>query len=319
MYIKNIVRRIIKQVWGIDGISIFIQKNRKKLFKRLYRKKYSADDIICVMTKMGMKEGSVVFVHSAMTEFYNYTGDPVELIEKIIEKIGPEGTLMMPAYPKKKGELFKEASETENIVFDINKTCSGAGLLTEVFRKYPNVKRSINLQHSVCGYGKLANYFLNEHQLSEFAWDSHSPYYKLTQMDALIFCIGLESYLRNVTIIHCVETLLKDKYSYFSSFFGKKLEYRYLDVEGKIGVHKMILPIKTGVRSKHVIKHHFDRKYLKRFRLSNLLIESVDSRYMFNKCLELVENGISIYSSPSYKNHMENGKFIKIDHSDIID
>lgn len=310
--IKNLIRKIIKKYWGIDGISLFVKKQKKKLMKKIYRKKYTTDDLISTMCKMGMKKGSVVFIHSAMTEFYNYKGTAVELIEGIINVIGDKGTLMMPAYPKDKKKLFKIASESDKVVFDVNNTPSGAGYLSEVFRTYPGVKRSINLQHSVCARGRLADYFVSEHHLSNIAWDEYSPYYKLAMnQEAIIYCLGLEPYLRNVTLIHCTETILRDKYEYFSSFFGKVIKYRFLDQNNNLGFHEMVLNTKSGVRSEKVVKLFFDKLKYKRRMLSNLKIETVESNYMYKACIELADKGISIYKEPSAKKYLINGKFLK--------
>ncbi|MCW8310881.1 AAC(3) family N-acetyltransferase [Sphingobacterium sp. InxBP1] len=312
MEVKKIIRRLIKKFFGIDGISLFVKKQKKRVLKKIYTKEFTADDLVNEMCKMGMARGSVVFVHSAMTEFYNYKGSAVELIERIIEVIGEQGTLMMPAYPKNKSALLRSAREnTEDILFDVNKTPSGAGYLSEVFRTFPGVRRSINIQHSVCAYGKLAEHFVGEHHLSEVAWDTYSPYYKLAHTSGLIFSFGLDSYLRNVTLIHCTESFFRNRYAYFSSFFGDEIEYSFLDHEGRIGRHRMILPIKGGVRSAKIIKRHFDKSKFQRKRLSNLNIEVISSDYMFNRCVQLTEKGISIYTKPDASDFILNGQFLK--------
>lgn len=312
--VKNIIRKLIKKCFGIDGISLFVKKQKKKVLKRIYTKKFTANDLVDEMCSMGMTSGSVVFVHSAMTEFYNYEGTAMELIEKIIAVIGEEGTLMMPAYPKNKTGLLKSARENmDEILFDVNETPSGAGYLSEVFRTFPGVKRSINLQHSVCAYGKMADYFLGEHHLSEVAWDSYSPYNKLGDVNGLIFSLGLEPYLRNVTLIHCTEVAFRHKYAYFSSFFGDSVEYKFVDCKGIVGHHKMILPLKGGVRSAEVIRTYFDKSQFQRKRLSNLNIEVIGSKYMHKRCAELTEKGVSIYKKPDPKDYIVNGKFIKIE------
>lgn len=313
MGLKKVIRKIIKRFFGVDGISLFIKKQKKKIMQKVYTKKYTADDLIAKMCQMGMKNGSVVFIHSSMTEFFNYKGTGEELIDNIIKVIGTEGTLLMPAYPAKKTSLYKIALETDEVVFDVNKTASGAGYLTEVFRKYPDVKRSINLQHSVCAYGKLAEYFTNEHHLSETAWDRFSPYYKLAQTEGLIFSLGLDPYLRNVTMIHCTEDTFRNTYTYFASFFSKSIRYKYLDQFDNYGYQEMLIPEKGGVRSAKVIKKYFDKSKFKKTKLSNLNIEVVESLYMYKRCLELTEEGICIYSFPKYLKYQINNKFIRID------
>src|SRR5690606_6656816 len=158
----------LKKKLGIQNFEAFKKKQKRKFFRLIYKKKFNSDDLVAVMKTMGMQKGSVVFIHSSMTEFYNYTGTAAELIDKIIEAIGESGTLMMPAYAN--GSKMYDAK----VHFDVLNSPSTAGYLTEVFRKYPGVQRSINLQHSVCAYGKLADEFVSEHHLSLTAWDEFS-------------------------------------------------------------------------------------------------------------------------------------------------
>src|SRR5690554_3160679 len=221
MGVKKVVRKLIKKYFGINGISLFVKKQKKKFMQKIYTKKYTADDLVSEMCKMGMEKGSVVFIHSSMTEFYNYKGTANELIDKIIEVIGEEGTLMMPAYPKVTKKFDDEVD------FDVLNSVSGAGYLSEVFRKYPGVKRSINIQHSVCAYGKLADYFTSEHHFSVTTWDEKSPYYKMSQLNTLVFAFGLPYFLG--TMIHCTESILRTKYKYFQLFFTKETRYKYRD------------------------------------------------------------------------------------------
>lgn len=307
---------IIKNIFHIENLHLFARKKKKMFNKLVFKKKYSTDDLITVMCKMGMRSGSIIFIHSSMSEFYNYEGSAHELINKIIDVIGSDGTLMMPAYPMGKKNLYKIAAETNEVVFDVNNTPSGAGYLSEVFRTYPGVKRSINLQHSVCAYGKLSDHFLNEHHLSEIAWDSFSPYYKLAHSDGLIFSLGLTPYLRNVTMIHCIEANFRHKYQYFASFFGRNIKYNFLDQYGNMSSHNIIIPLTGGVRSAKVIKRYFDKQKFKKVKLSNLNIEMVESNYMYNRCVDLTEKGIPIYVKPSSKKYIKNRQFAKVNETE---
>jgi|SRR5690554_3042082 len=311
MGLKKIIRKLIKKFFGINGISLFVKKQKKKMLKKIYTKKYSADDLIAEMCKMGMEKGSVIFIHSSMTEFYNYTGTAQELIDKIINIIGEEGTLMMPAYPKNKSKLMGSNQSDNKIDFDVNNTPSGAGYLSEVFRTYPGVKRSINLQHSVCAYGKLAEYFTTEHHLSITAWDEKSPYYKMSQTETLVFAFGLPYFLG--TMIHCTESLLKDKYQYFSMFFTKNSSYSYKDKNGEIGIHNFLThKVERKRDKKRIIKKYFDKNEFHTVKISNLRIEIVKAKYTLDLFLDLAERGITMYSKPSPDNYIRNGKFLKI-------
>lgn len=220
-------KKIIKKILGIppnEGLSVgrFFSIWRLRIGPFFYKKKYSAEDVVCAMKKLGMKRGSVVFIQSGWAEFYNYMGTQEELIDEILKVIGPEGTLSMACMPLlRKGRIF-----------NVKRSVTRAGLLAEAFRTYPGVKRSIHERHSVCALGPQADYLLSEHHLGETAWDKKSPYYRLSKVDALVFGLGLGKHWVG-TIIHCVESLLKDEIPYYHDmFFTEKTEYRYIDYDG---------------------------------------------------------------------------------------
>ena len=307
--IRLILVKLVKKAFKINNLSVFIQKKKKSIFRQIYKKKYTTDDIIEKMKLMGMRKGAVVFIHSSMTEFYNFIGTPEELITKIIETIGEDGTLMMPAYPKSKN-ILSEEYQIDGVDFDVLKTPSGAGYLTEVFRNYHGVKRSINQQHSVCAWGKLAEFFVSEHHLSQTPWDEQSPYYKMTLTNTLVFSLGLPYFLP--TVYHCTESLLRQKYKYFNLFFEKKITYSYRDENNNIGIHEMfICGINRRTNNKRTIKKYFKPKEFSQCKLSNLWIEMVYAKYIVDLFINLAENGITIFFEPPSKKYKQNGKFIE--------
>src|SRR5690606_18185468 len=283
----------LKRKLGIENFEAFKKKNKRKINRLFYKKKYNTDDLVSVMKSMGMQKGSVVFIHSSMTEFYNYTGTAEELIHNIIDVIGEDGTLMMPAYPKTQ-------KLNDEVDFDVLNSPSGAGYLSEVFRKMPGVKRSINLQHSVCAYGKLAEHFTNEHHLSSTAWDQYSPYYKMCENNGLVFSFGLPNMIG--TFIHCTESLLKDKYKYFAAFFTKRIIYKYKDKEGNIGEHIYFThDFARRTNKKSFIKLLLSENKIVEAKISNLFIRMVPSKYTLNRLLESAEFGSTIYTIPPAK------------------
>lgn len=298
------ITNIIKKTLGISDWSLFIKNLRKNIGKVFYKKKYTAKDILQEMIKMGMQPGDVVFIHSSMKEFYNYQGTAEELIQVILDYLGSDGTLVMPAYPP---NFFSISSTclTENyqglqdeVKFDVKTTPTGAGYLAEVFRKMPGVKRSINLQHSACAIGKYADYLLSEHHLSKTCWDEKSPYYKLTLLNAKVFSFGLPYFIS--TVIHCTDSLLFGKYEFFDYFFGRSITYNYRDENGNIGVHSMLTQDSMKRRNKKkMIRRYFSKDQFKKSKLSNLRIELVYAKYTHDRFMELAQEGIVMYSLPN--------------------
>lgn len=282
---------LIKKLLGIKDFSLLMKNFHKGVGKMLYYKKYTADGIVSVMQRMGMKDGSLVCIHASMKEFYNYKGTAIELIEKIIEVIGPNGTLMMPAFPD-------YSLLTDDYIFDKRVDKTGAGYLSEEFRKYPGVMRSINVNHSVCAIGPLADYLLSEHHKGINCWDELSPWYRLCEKDGLVFNIGMpRNYIG--TFEHCVESVLQYEHPYWGQFFTRKKEYRYYNDTGGIEVYtNMINDIERRTRESKIFKWltSNDWKYEK---ISNLEIKVFYSKNCLKKMICLGRLGISLYWMPS--------------------
>lgn len=288
------IGKIIKKCTGISDISKFKKDMNKRLGKLIYKKKYGVEDVVKVMQELGLKKGSVVCIHSAMKEFYNYKDTAKDLIDKILETIGPEGTLLMPAFPDTK------LTKNPDYVFDRKNDKTGAGYLAETFRKYPGVKRSINVRHSVCVIGKYADYLIKDHHHCENCWDENSPWYRMTQLDALVFNLGLpRSYMG--TFHHCVESILRNRHPYFAQFFNKPTTFKYYDNDGKIAEYKSIESnLERRTRKKKITKF-FTNKEWKISKISNLEIKVFYSKNALSKMINLGLKGITVYYVPNPK------------------
>lgn len=297
----------IKNALGISDWEYFKKKTKKKIGKLLFRKKYSSSDLVAALAAMGMNPGDTIFIHSSMMQFYNFTGTAEDFIEQLITYLGPDGTLAMPAFPPHKYSLCMTClSENyhgpeDDVKFDVKQTPSGAGYLTEVFRKYPGVERSINIQHSVCAIGKNAQYLVSEHNKSVTCWDKYSPYYKLKLLNAKVFSLGLPKYVS--TVIHCAESLLYGKYEYFDQFFDKSITYNYRDKNGQLGTHTMrIGTIERSPQKKlYIVRKYFAPGMYLRGHLSNLSIRMADAKYTIDRFVELARCGIVMYTHPDPK------------------
>ncbi len=295
-FIYKAISRTIKKTFGISFSQI--KRRVKKHFSQLFfRKKYTASDIVTLMQKMGMKEGSLVCIHCAMAQFFNYQGTAKELIEKILKAIGPNGTLMMPAFPI-------IPPDSEHYVFNPLTDKTGAGYLAETFRNYPGVKRSFNVRASVCAIGPLTEYLLNEHQNGKDCWDEKSPWYKLCINGGLVFNFGLpRSYMG--TFYHCVESYLKYEHPYWAQFFNKERTYNYI-WKGKLHQYKnMDCDIYRRTHKKRIMRY-FTNEDWKIEHISNLEIKVFYTEHLFPKLIKMGRKGITSYYCPSPKKYKFN-------------
>ena len=293
-------RRLInslKKLVGISDWSLFKKKLTKKIGKIFYKKKYDVNDLLREMQKMGLEKGQLVCVHAAMREFYNFNGSAEDIINGILKVIGPEGTLMMPAFPK-------HSSVDDNYIMNIDEDSTGAGYLAEVFRRYPGVKRSVNVQHSVCAIGPMADYLTKDHQDCIDCWDQNSPWGRLCQKNGIVFTLGMQKWYIP-TFQHCVESRLKNENEYWKSFFKWKRTYRYYNSEGKVCSYTC--ETSTGLlervpNNKRTIKW-FSVRDRQEKKLSNLRIVRFYSGNCLIKMISLGRLGISPYKYPSTKGY----------------
>ena len=283
---------IVKRIFGIKDFTLFKKDVHKKIGKLIYHSKYTADDIVALMQEMGMKEGSTVCIHSSMKEFYNYKGTARELIEKILNTLGPEGTLMMPAFPP-----VKKAFEP-GYVFDKENDPTEAGYLAETFRRYPGVVRSINVRHSVCAIGKNADFLCRDHHRCHDCWDVDSPWGRSCQLDALVFNLGMpRCYIG--TFEHCVESRLQVEHPYWKQFFADKHTWHYYDEARRVCSYSDFnSDIERRIREKRVTRYFNERDWEIR-KLSNLEIKVFHSKNCLDKMMQLGRKGVTIFYIPS--------------------
>jgi aminoglycoside 3-N-acetyltransferase len=286
----------LKKKFKIRSKDLLIQKYRYKFGKLIYHKKYDTTELVELMKDMGLKEGSNVLIHSSWNEFYNYTGTIKNFIDAIIEVIGEKGTLAMPAYPL----LRKKTS-----VFDIKRTPTMAGLIAEEFRKYPGVKRSVSM-HSVCALGPKADFLIKDHMYSVTNWDKKSPYFKLSEINGIVFTFGLGKYFVG-TIMHCADSILSEESPYFAQFFTKKITNKYVLKDRKVYECDSYVSDDTfryhftDRSHNRVISKYFDSSKYKRNKLSNLTVNMYDATYFINRSIELGRRGITVYTKPKFE------------------
>ena len=284
----------IKKMFGIHNLRLYVRKKRQQMERLFYHKKYTARVLADELVRMGMKPGSVVIVHCAMNNFYNYRGSVDELIDELLRVLGPEGTLCMPAFPYDKNNPDK--------VFDVRSEKTAAGLLAETFRKRPGVKRSLNQLQSVCALGPKADYIVGEHHLSKISFDKYSPFYKIYELGGYAVSLGLARAYYSVCA-HVPEALLYDEIGFFHDKFTMPVTFKYIDQDGNPFSHTMLTKGKTSYIVKYswkFIVDNFDKSKYTNERFSNLWLNVYDVRALIDTLTRLGREGKTIYSYPKF-------------------
>lgn len=158
------------------------------------------------LSVIGVAEGQVLFVHSGADWLRSVEGGPMNVLKMLRAAVGEKGTLAMPSFPfdSLASDYLASAS------FDIRRSPSKMGLLTEIFRRLPDVTRSLHPTHPVCAQGPLAEYLTEGHHLDERPFGPSSPFGRIEENNGKILMIGVDSAF--LTHVHVAEDLMGEAF-----------------------------------------------------------------------------------------------------------
>lgn len=248
-----------------------------------------------VRNKLGIREGDVVLIHSSLGNL-NLGCSPFEILNLLLKIVGDEGTILFPTYPKLTSQLFLES----NKVFNVNKTPSYMGILSELARRHPKAVRSLHPTKSVVAIGKHAEDLTKNHSESIYPYGVQSPYYKINNYNGKIIGIGVST--KNLSCIHCVDDFMKDKFPVMpydlEIFNAKCIDSNKNEVVIKTYAHQMD---KMGFNLPKFIKKYISKDICEDKEIEGMKFFRADSTLLFEKMISLAEDGITIYKKRFYK------------------
>ena len=149
----------------------------------------------------------LVYVHSGM-DGLNLGFPFYRILFLIQEVIGAAGTVVFPTYPNHRISSYEWLKQGN--VFEVRRTPSYTGILTEFARRQKNAVRSLHPTKSVCAIGPAAPELTSTHQLSPYPYDTNSPYYKLIAGGGKI--IGLGATTNYISFGYCVDDAFKESF-----------------------------------------------------------------------------------------------------------
>ncbi len=167
-------------------------------------------DIADAFRRVGLQKGDTVMVHTSLGKMGYVCGGAQAVIEALMEIVGEDGTLMMPA------QSWKNLDPETGVHWDAdeadwdgirenwpayNKAITPAnsmGTVAEMFRTWPGALRSDHPARSVAAWGKNAEYLTKNHDISDIFGDT-SPIGKLYELDGKVLLIGVD-YDKNTSL-----------------------------------------------------------------------------------------------------------------------
>lgn len=288
---------------------IFIKKIKSKLnqqhqklskFFRKFKKPIKKEKLVKNLSAVGIQSGDILLLHSSLSKVGNVDGGAQTVIDSLLEKIGDSGNLAMPAYSYIHSMV--NTTKEEDYIFDPIHTKSVVGVVTEVFRKMKNVRRSIHPTHSICAFGPNSDTIVSGHLEAETNFGIGTPFHKIREMKGKIVGIGIG--IGPVTIYHTIE-----------DFFPNDFKDVYLQVKYpiKIKLDNMIFNKDIFVHNPEFHKYRIDKTpeieqwFRKYFKEKKILHEGafgsgniwwMDIQKLYDELLDLRKKGITIYNIP---------------------
>jgi aminoglycoside 3-N-acetyltransferase len=269
--------------------------------------KISLQQIKSEVASLGVKEGDTIFISADLLKigYFSINKEVTfkNLLGILIEIVGSDGTLVIPAYTNS----FNFFSKKTDVVFSKN-TPTTSGSLSQAFQMCPLVVRSTHPTNSCFAIGKYATYILDGHDENS---SSYLPYQRVVSLKGKNLMLGtLEDPKLAPMAMHCAQEVLgltkkhwlaKIPQSYYYDAHGRLKLFTRNDVGGCTGGGYKLL-------GAHVINKAIS--FGKVGRSLSALIDCEKSLAIFKKAL--IENPESIkcdekktcaccYGSPIYR------------------
>jgi aminoglycoside 3-N-acetyltransferase len=162
------------------------------------------DELRDTLLELGLKPGSDLLIHSAVMSLRRVTAKLPELIEFLMRLAGPEGTLLMPTHPVCK------VGPDGIPVYDVARSPSSVGMLTERFRRMPGTLRSPFPVAPAAALGPRAAEYTRDFasESGGTPYGQGSPYHILSQVGGQAIFIGID-FIRAITMEHVAFDLLQ--------------------------------------------------------------------------------------------------------------
>jgi len=203
-------------VISTNTIGRYLSEKQKRVLKANFTKirnivtrtlfRYDAEKLKSGLKKMGIVESDTLMVHVNFNPENGFQGTPLDLVNALAELGGEKGNLLMVSIPFR-GAAYDYLALGKG--FNVKKTLSMMGLVTEMFRRREGTFRSLHPTHPVLAYGKDAERLVADHERCLFPCGAGSPFEKFHQLKGKI--LFLDVGFGAITFFHYVEDLLKER------------------------------------------------------------------------------------------------------------
>lgn len=255
---KNRIRKVLAR-WKRALVNTFLAYGRGELLEAIRR--------------LGAAEGDSILLHAGLDPACGFQGTSSDVADTFLDAVGPPGNLLMVSLPYRSSSLaYLDRLDR----FDVRRTPSAMGMVSEFFRRRDNVLRSLHPLHPVLACGPDAGWFVSGHELCLHSCGPGSPFEKLALKHGKVFFFDVP--FATFTFFHFIEHRVQDLFP-FPLYDERVFDVPVIDRDGRE------LTVRTRAFSQEIIRRRrFDileeelsrRGIIRRRRLGNTRLAAVD-------------------------------------------
>ena len=291
---------LVRKFLPADVVASLVRAKKKLKRARVSRLPILSEQAFesILANNLGLVSGDTVYVHSSVDQL-NIEFPFYRILPLIQNAIGAEGTILFPTYPNR-GRVSSYEYLKQGHIFDVRRTPSFTGLVTEFGRRHRNAIRSLHPTKSVCAIGPKADFLTATHQQSPYPYDKCSPYRKLVDCDAKIIGIGVHT--TYLSFVYCVDDELKES-NPVQTYYPEILAARCINSEGtEEVVHTYAHDMRRCVHDiPRFIKQQIPSAICADLNINGMKFFRGKARPLFEVMLDLAKQGVTVYPKSVYR------------------
>lgn len=253
---------------------------------------YDESALKAAVVDLGLHPGDDVMVHAAFGSHHGFRGNAQALTDVFIDAVGPEGHVLMVSLPYLSSSLAYLEGQRR---FDVRHTPSMMGLVSEFFRRRPEVRRSLHPTHPMLVRGPKADWYVAGHEECRHPCGFGTPFDKFLERDGLVLFFNVP--FATFTFFHYLEHLVSPDLP-FALYTQPPHQVTVIDAEGRprtVTTHVFTLDAIRRRRFPVLEAELRERGLIAGRRIGNTRIEAVRVRAVVDCVQEMRRQGRYFY------------------------
>ena len=154
------------------------------------------ENLNTLLDRLEFASGDLIFLHTSYSRLHAFVDSPAALINTLLARLGPNGTLVMPRYAwhlDSSARPWQGYSEylARRPLMDLRNTPANIGVVPETFRQMEGVVSSISHFWPVSAKGQLAEQLVQGQETLDHAYCAESCFGRLLDWNAKILGLGV--------------------------------------------------------------------------------------------------------------------------------